>query len=73
MSPDAVVSVRNTPTIEQLSVHYQVAEGGRKVYYQVLDENTGEVVRQLPPTQVVSSEEHLFEFLQKQNKPAAAG
>jgi FlaG protein len=53
---------------QQLSVSYQLAENGHKVYFQVIDENSGQVVLQAPPSAVLSSEERLYQFLQDQKK-----
>ena len=52
---------------QQLSVSYQLAEGGRKVYFKVVDENTGQVIRQVPPANVLNGEEQLYELLKNQD------
>lgn len=56
---------------QQLAVSYQLAENGHKVYFKVIDENSGQVILQTPPSTVLSSEEKLYQFLheQKQAKP----
>jgi uncharacterized FlaG/YvyC family protein len=53
---------------QQLSVSYQLAENGHKVYFQVIDENSGQVIFQAPPSAVLSSEEKLYQFLQDQKQ-----
>ena len=45
---------------------YQLVEGGHKVSFQVIDENSGQVLLQVPPSEVLNSEEQLYELLQKQ-------
>jgi hypothetical protein len=52
----------------QLSVSYQIGENGHKVYFKVIDENSGQVVLQAPPSAVLSSEEKLYQFLQDQKQ-----
>jgi uncharacterized FlaG/YvyC family protein len=56
---------------QQLSVSYQVAENGHKVYFQFIDEQTGQVVLQTPPSALLSSEEKLYQFLQEQQQANA--
>ena len=55
---------------QQLSVSYQLAENGHKVYFKVIGENSGQVVLPTPPSAVLSNEEKLYQFLQgrKQTK-----
>ncbi len=53
---------------QQLAVSYQLAENGHKVYFKVIDENSGQVVLQAPPSAVLSSEEKLYQFLQGQQQ-----
>jgi hypothetical protein len=53
---------------QQLSVSYQLAENGHKVYFKVIDENSGQVVLQAPPSAVLSSEEKLYQVLQGQQQ-----
>ena len=53
---------------QQLTVSYQVAENGHKVYFKVIDENTGKVVLQAPPSAVLNSEEKLYQLLQNQQQ-----
>ena len=62
--PATIVSQSQKPS--QTSVIYQLAEGGHKITFQVIDENSGQVLLQVPPSQVLSSEEQLYELLQKQ-------
>jgi FlaG protein len=62
----SLFSTSHTP--QQLSVNYQLAENGHKVYFQVIDENTGQVIFQAPPSAVLSSEEKLYQFLQDQKQ-----
>lgn len=70
MQPDDQgISVSKSPEPQQVAVSYQIAENGRKVYFEVVDENTGEVVRQVPPAEVLANEEQIYQFLQKQAKP----
>jgi len=52
----------------QHTVSYQLAENGHKVYFKVIDENSGEVIFQAPPSAVLSSEEKLYRFLQDQQQ-----
>ena len=54
---------------QQVLVSYQLAENGHKVYFQLIDEETGQVLLQAPPAAVLSSEERLYEVLQKGDKP----
>ena len=56
---------------QQLSVSYQLAEDGHKVYFKVIDENSGQVVLQTPPPAVLSSEEKLYQFFQEQSQANA--
>ncbi len=56
---------------QQLSVSYQLAEDGHKVYFKVIDENSGQVVLQTPLSAVLSSEEKLYQFLQEQRQANA--
>jgi len=58
---------------QSLSVNYHLAENGHKVYFQVIDENTGQVILQAPPEAILKSEEALYEFLQQQAHRAQAG
>ena len=51
---------------QQLSVSYQLVENGRKVCFKVVDEDTGQVIRQVPPADVLKGEEQLYELLKKQ-------
>jgi hypothetical protein len=53
---------------QQLKVSYQLAENGHKVYFKVIDENSGQVIFQAPPSAVLSSEEKLYQFLQDQQQ-----
>ena len=62
----AATTVSQSQEPLKTSVIYQVMEGGHKVTFQVIDEQTGQVLLQVPPSQVLSSEEQLYEFLQKQ-------
>ena len=57
---------------QQLTVSYQLAENGHKVYFKVIDENSGKVIFQAPPSAVLSSEEKLYQFLQQQQAKAEA-
>jgi FlaG protein len=61
----------STQQPHHLSVSYQVAENGHKVYFKVIDENSGRVVLQAPPSAVLSSEEKLYQFLQNQQQAKA--
>ena len=56
---------------QQVAVSYQLAENGHKVYFQFIDENTGQVILQSPPSAVLSSEEKLYQFLQEQKQAKA--
>jgi FlaG protein len=67
--PDLSLSSGQQP--QQLSVSYQVAENGHKVYFKVIDENSGQVVLQVPPSAVLSSEEKLYQFLKDQQQTKA--
>jgi hypothetical protein len=62
------ISVSRSPEPQQVAVSYQIAENGRKVYFEVVDENTGEVIRQVPPAEVLANAEQIYQFLQKQAK-----
>lgn len=63
------VSVSSTvQQAQQFTVSYQLAENGHKVYFKVIDEKSGEVVFQAPPSAVLSSEEKLYQFLQGQQQ-----
>ena len=66
-SPDLSLSSANQAP-QQLSVNYQIAENGHKVYFQVIDENTGQVIRQVPPAGVLNGEEQLYALLKKQSE-----
>ena len=67
--PDVSLSSSSQP--QQLSVSYQLAENGHKVYFQFIDEGTGQVILQTPPSAVLSSEEKLYQFLQQQQQTNA--
>jgi hypothetical protein len=56
---------------QQLAVSYQLAENGHKVYFKVIDENSGQVVLEGPPSAVLSSEEKLYQFLQERKQTKA--
>jgi len=56
---------------QQLSVSYQLAENGHKVYFKIIDENSGQVVLQTPPSALLSSEEKLYQFLQDRKQTKA--
>ena len=62
------VSASKSPDPQQLAVSYQIAENGRKVYFEVVDQNTGQVVRQIPPAEVLANAEQIYQFLRKQAK-----
>jgi FlaG protein len=66
-APDVSLS-SSTQQPQQLAVSYHVAENGHKVYFKVVDENTGRVVLQVPPSAELSSEEKLYQFLQNQRR-----
>ena len=51
-----------------VTVNYQLAENGHKVYFQVIDQDTGQVLVQVPSEAVLRSEEQLYDFLQEQAK-----
>ena len=53
------VSRSSVQQAQQLTVSYQLAENGHKVYFKVIDDNRGQVVFQAPPSAVLSSEEKL--------------
>jgi len=56
---------------QQLAVSYQLAENGHKVYFKVIDETSGQVIFQAPPSAVLSSAEKLYQFLQTQQQTKA--
>ena len=60
-------------TTSPVAVNYQLAENGHKVYFQVIDENTGQVVVQVPSEAVLKGEEQLYDFLQEQSKRTRVG
>jgi hypothetical protein len=66
---DLQETVASPPEAQQVLVNYQVAENGHKVYFQLIDEKTGQVLLQVPPAAVLSSEEKLYDDLQKRAKP----
>lgn len=70
-APDLSPSSHSAQQPQQLSVSYQLAENGHKVYFKVIDENSGKVVFQAPPSAVLSSEEKLYQFLQHQQQAKA--
>jgi len=65
-SPDSQEGLSSASRPQSLSVNYHLAENGHKVYFQVIDENTGQVVLQAPPEAILKSEEAVYQFLQEQ-------
>ncbi len=54
-------------------VSYRFTEQGRHLYFQVIDEETGEVLRQVPPDAVLNEERRIAEYLDAQAKLHASG
>lgn len=60
----SVVASNARPVLQNsLNIHL---EDGRPIYWQIIDSETGEVVRQVPPEEVVRASRRIAEFLEAQ-------
>jgi hypothetical protein len=57
------VEASNVPSQPQTSVTYFVDQETKQLYFKVIDEQSGKVVRQFPPQEVLNSERHIAEVM----------
>lgn len=65
-------STQKQPPSAQYVLAYHIDEQTKQLYFQVLNPQTGQVVSQVPPQNVLNDEAHIAQYLQAQSAPSKA-
>jgi len=68
--PSAPTSKQPTPA--QYVLAYHIDEQTKQLYFQVVDPQSGQVISQVPPQDVLNDEAKIAQYLQAQSAPPAA-
>jgi len=64
---EAQVRRPSPPQPPQLALAYHVDEKTRQIYFQIVDSQSGQVIRQVPPAEILAMESQIEQFLEATN------
>jgi len=65
--PDVIPNIQPS---SEVVVSYHFTEPGRHLYFQVLDQKSGKLIREVPPADIRREEQEVDEYLDSQAKQA---
>jgi len=68
----SAASAKKQPSSAQNVLAYHIDEQTKQLYFQVLNPQTGQVISQVPPQDVLNDEAQIAQYLQAQSSPSKA-